>query len=279
MNIQIEIGTDKQKELIKEEINYVLSEFANEDFEVVVPKDFDKHIQTKIDNDRFISNRSSLNQLVMGKLIRENYLVINPILYTEYFNKQIRATCYSHEYHHVVNKKRLVNNTDNPKDKKLISLLNFLFDEYSSNRFAFERTKKLYVTNQTYENYYKEISTGHFENLSNPEIYNKQFDNMISDFQTRHISIMELVGKIEFLIERYSIELVSYFSIVDSLGFTPEVVSDANMNLIKLYRESYKNGDYLFDDKLLYIEKYLRGFGISIENHESGLYYNVFKRE
>lgn len=279
MNIQVDIGTDEQKELIKAEINYVLFDFKNEDFEIVVPADFDEHIRTKINDNRFLSNRTSLNQLVMGKLIGENHLVINPIIYKKGFNEPIRANFYLHEYHHIVNKKRLGFHSDNPKDKKLFSLLVFLFDEYSSNRFAFEKTKELYETDQTYENYYNEISTGHYENLTKSEIYADRFDSLILDFQTRKISIMEFVGEIEPLIERYSVELVSYFSIVDSFEIVPKVVSSVNLNLIERIRESYENKSYLFEKDIECIEKYLTGFGISIETHEHGLYYNVFNRE
>ena len=279
MNINIEIGTEEEKKLIKEEINYVLSDFKNENFEIVVPIDFDKHIQSKLGDDRFISNRSELNQLVMGKLIGENHLVLNPKIYTEYFNEQIRANYYSHEFHHILNKKRLVLNGLNPKDKKLISLINFMFDEYSSNRFAFDRTKLLYSFDQTVEDYHSSIATGHFENFSNPQIYSSRIDSLIVEFQTRRISIMEFVGKIEPLIERFSVELVSYFSIVDSLAIDPELVNPSIMSLIEILRESYRNGISSFENQIPRVEEYLRIFGISVENHENGLYYNVFERE
>lgn len=279
MDIYIEIGTEEQKKLIKEEINYVLSEFKNEDFEIVVPLDFDKHIQLKLGDDRFISNRSALNQLVMGKLIGDNHLVLNPIIYTEYFSEQIRANYYSHEFHHILNKKRLVLDGLNPRDKKLISLINFMFDEYSSNRFAFDRTKLLYVFDQTYKDYYSNIATGHFENFTNRQIYTSRIDSLIVAFQTRKISIIEFVGEIEPLIERYSIELVSYFSIVDSLEIDPELVNPSNIRLIEILRESYRNGILSFESYISSVEKYLRSFGISVENHDNGLYYHVFERE
>lgn len=279
MNIEVEIGTDEQKELIKEEINYVLSDFKNEDFEIVVPIDFDKHIQKRLNDDRFISSRSSLNQFVMGKQIGENHIAINPILYTENINGQIRANYYLHEYNHFANKRRFVIKTKNSRDKKLISFLISPFDEYSSNRFAFERTKKLYDLNKSYEEFFKTNSIGHSENFSNSEIYSNKFDDLIYEYQIRNISIMEFVGKIEPLIERYSIELISYFSIIDSFEIDPINVNITDLSLIELFRESYKSGNYSFENKIPFIEKYLRTFGISIENHENGLYYNVFERE
>ena len=120
MKIIVEIGTDEQKELIKEEIYYILSEYKEEAFEIVIPENFDEHIQNKLSDYRFQSYRSSLNQLVMGKLIGENHLVFNPILYTEFFNATIRTTYFLHEYHHIINKKRIINSSANPRDKKLI---------------------------------------------------------------------------------------------------------------------------------------------------------------
>lgn len=290
----VQIGTKRQKELIKNELTF-FEKFLEVNkldyliYKIIIPKDFDDTVQRLTGNKHFKSVRREVGQIVMGKTIKkdEQFILVFPrYIFSEDFDNQIRFIYYLHELNHTIIK------IQSPKksnvDLRINELLNsliFLYDEYYVNRKAIEVTNTLFESkSELFLKHIKEMPKSYIENLAKKGFYYRKIKRDILKFKLWLLSIDELISHIQPLIKSFSLYLLYFFSYYDNFESLIEFPRKLNSckfynnktkELINYFRTKYRNDEFDLENDVNLIENYLFNFGLKLENTKEGLYYHV----
>lgn len=222
----VEIGTERQKELIKNELTFFekfleVNQLDYLIYKIIIPKDYNDAVRKLTGYRRFESVRRNVNQVVMGKTIRKDdkfILVFPKYIFSAGFDNQIRFIFYLHELNHVV---RIIQTAEESRrDLRINELLNslfFLYDEYYVNRKAIEITNNLFESkSELLLKHMEEMPKSYIDNLARKDFYYKKIKKDILKFKFRFLSIGELISRIQPFIKSFSLYLLYFFSYYDN---------------------------------------------------------------
>ncbi|MBL8090557.1 MAG: hypothetical protein KF758_02020 [Anaerolineales bacterium] len=292
MDIIIEVGTDEQKHLIKQELQYAF-EILPKDFiqsiqleKIIVPIDFQFEIN-KLENTKTYKSLRGLGANiinVLGRIVEvENgyVIVLSPSLYTETQDSQTRLLTVFHELHHLVNKKSFpkIINTSFVSGMYLENMYR-LYDEYSSDYFAF-RMLDTYFPSKT-ELWEKQISSnmnGLLELITDKSYY-EHIKQEIESFRI-HANVDLFLNRIKKHIDEMGITLAHTFSLAH---FYPDKISRENLlksnfvngktfAIMEFFREKQSQNETDLKDGLHLIIAFFENFGVRFEDIDNDNYY------
>jgi hypothetical protein len=140
VDIQVEIGTPEQQEVIKAELQMVLSWMGDEFIDsidlhqIIIPVDFDALVNRLLNITWYTSDRI---QRCIGKVIEsegKNYILMSYIMYTDFMTFGKRCHFIMHELHHLVNRKQFtIPEFAGTSTSRYTNLISIMFDEYNAN--------------------------------------------------------------------------------------------------------------------------------------------------
>lgn len=289
MKIIVEIGTEEQKKLIEKElsvVNAISSHFEAPPkiAQIIVPTNFDDKVNESQGSNNYKSLRG---HFAVAKNIFTNdgvCLIFSKHLFTNDHDNLTRLQIIFHEYVHAVNKDRFpAIETESASKKSYLMHLYALFDEYDANRKSFEVVGELFPD---VSHRYKFNNNNHLKYFIKSLLDSnktKKLREEISKFRL-HADVNLFLGNIEPIFDELSMSIIYSFAYIDSkdklkkvepLLFKSDFINSKTEELICFYREKFNNGDpYLFDGVRL-IEKFMKNFGIRLEDTSQGLYCHV----
>jgi hypothetical protein len=284
-NITIKIGTEVQKDIIKQEIKSFI-EIIDKIFKtwfdaVLVPEDFEQEVRKLVANDCYSARRGGI--YVLGKFIKSDYgrtLVLNPFMFTESFDTQVRFHFYLHETNHYINS---LNKTDfgclSKSNQAYMENFSLFYEEYCSERFSlsicgklFTEKTKIYLDNLT------DCYQGHLDLISNSQKLFFNIRKVLNDFSS-HGDGDKFLKDITPIIEPV---LLSFFYILALKIVMPDIaeisLSDLSppfnqlpsIEVANLCHESYPEN--LNPEKDIdIIKKFFYQFGFEFKDYPFGL--------
>lgn len=283
MEIQVQIGSVNDRKHIEEEISSIVGAFyqsdRNKQPRFLIPVNFDEAISILTNDTQFSSTRTSKNQLVMGKTISDQgIIVINPLLYGEHFDYQIRSTIYHHEYFHFSYERQLFSYDLSKKHGQYLSFLEFYLEEFMALQHGINATIEIFVSKtEKLEWFLNLMAQGHYENLKNRKIYHDSFIDLINNFKHKHLDLEEFLKAIFSKIRSYTLELISFTAYLSGLDASTkfEAVDDEFFNtttrkISKILVEFSSDSLNIVD-----LDMYFRSFGITLNDTDEGVYWEV----
>jgi len=181
VEIIVEVGTEEQQNLIKEELSLVevvIEKYSCTDklLKIIVPQDFDAKINEIKETTSYKSSREI--QYAIAKTLSTNngrILVISPHIYTIDYDSQTRALTYIHETLHIINEDGLpeISSVKHSERQFFYNLL-IMFDEYYVNRKSIELCNNIFPSkSRMYKKHIISELKGHLKALKNNFLYNK----------------------------------------------------------------------------------------------------------
>lgn len=282
MEIEVQIGDSEIKKQIIEEVSIVIGDYydkENGEPKYLIPNDFNQAVAKLTYDQTYQSSRSNVNHLVLGKTIRDKgVIVINPVLFTENFDFQIRSTIYHHEYFHFLYKLENINYDLNTKQGQIKSFLDFYLEEFGALRHGIKASKDSFTKASDKLAWFLNLEAeGHYKNLKNKAVYFKFFSEIIFKYKHHQIQLEDFLRQLFPRIRSYTLELLSFsayseglndklsFEIEDDELFTKK--SRTIIGILKRYRSR--------EIENINIDKYLEIFGISLKDTDEGLWWGV----
>lgn len=291
MEIEIEIGSNDQKELIASELKNIKTLIGHLDpspliTHLIVPRDFDEKVNKIQGTESYHSKRR--HNIALAKNIDTESgicLVFSRDLYTDLHDKFTRLHIYCHELFHAFNKIRFPSLiTKSYSEYQYLANLYTLFDEYDANRKSFKFVEKIFPdTSPRYK----------FDH----RIYLKRFIKSLLDSSEHYdkirweITKFRIHGKVDSYSDRInpyfddvSKSIVYVYSYIDHwnklqrlqpLLMQSKFINKKTMDLIDFFRLKFdeNNPDLLDGDYI--ISNFMENFGMRFEDTKEGLYCHV----
>lgn len=292
MEIDIEIGSEEDKELIKQELDLIISAFPDDYFQttqlqkVIIPFNFQSEI-IKLENvDTYKATRDYGGNTanVLGKIVKiENgfVIVLSPILYTQDQDSQTRMQTIFHEFFHAANRRDFPKTLNVPYVSGIYyDKLYSLYDEYSCDCFASKMVDTIFSTKS--ELWEKHISTdiqGFVEVITN-KIYYDNLREEIKAFRI-HNDTNRFLERTREQINEMIFTLVHTFSLAhcypdrishDILLKSP-FVNKKTFALMDYLKEKESKAEKRLDDGLDLMIDFFENFAIRYEYVDSKRYY------
>lgn len=282
MEIEVQIGDSVIKEQIIEEVSIVIGDYYAQKYnepKFLIPENFNQAVAEMTKDQTYESSRSNVNHLVLGKTIRDKgVIVINPVLFNENFDYQIRSTIYHHEYFHFLFEFKEIEYDLNTKQGQINSFLDFYVEEYGALRHGIRATKDTFQTATSRLTWFLNfMAEGHYKNIKNSTVYYQFFSELIFKYKHHQIQLEDFLSQIFPKIRSYTLELLSFsayseglnnelsFQIEDDEIFTTK--SRSIIEILDRYRS--KEGE------IVNFDNYLGAFGISFKDTTKGLWFGV----
>jgi len=293
MEIIIEIGTDEQKQLIQQELAFLDEVIENSDppvnlHQVIVASDFQLKINELEGTDTYKASRGEgsmrINAMARVAKLKDGFaIVLSPLLYSELQDTQTRLFTVFHEVHHIINKRDFppIPSESYVKAQYLHNLYS-LYDEYSSDRFAYGLLDKVFDSKSHFWDSFVRSETDGFIGLITDPKYYDGIRNEIQAFRL-HANVELFLNKTRRYFYEVAISLAHIWALSHhypdrvakaSLLRSP-FVNDrtiALMEYLKNKREHQSND--LFDGVDL-ITDFMINFGMKFEHRDYGFYCHV----
>jgi acyl carrier protein len=293
MEIIIEIGTDEQKLLIEQELR-TIELVANEIKppvelkQIIVPSNF----QAKINNLESIDTYKSTRGLgvtsidVVGRIVKlkDGFgIVLAPSLYTEHHDSQTRLFITLHEFYHLINKRDFLPIPSDPYVTSLYSHnLYCLYDEYSSDRFAFGMVDELFPVKSDYWNAFLTTDVQGFIEIITDLGYYNHIRAEISAFRNHanvdlffkntqhHFDEMAITLTHTFSLAHHHPDKISHETLLKSI-----FVNDKTVALMDYFRTKTERRESNLDDGMKLIIAFMENFGVRFEQRDYGGYCHI----
>lgn len=289
MDIIVEIGTEAQKELLRQEIIFIVDEYSHIDFhypvQIVIPQDFQATSQKLLNDNNYQSNRPYGNYrvTVLGKTITTNegvVIVLSSDLYTDLHDTMTRASVILHELNHVLNKQwlpKLENTIPITASVQYLAFLYPLFDEYVADRETYQAMDQRfnkpsilwvnYISNE-FENFKKAFQTStYFEKIKiaiSKSRFHHDVDLFFNDIAESVSNILSLLAHTSAYCHHFS-EIFSLKDIPSSYLLTSDTIL-----LIDYLDKKYKSRDFDLSDGCEIAAKFCELFGFRLYDREDG---------
>jgi hypothetical protein len=292
IDIVVEVGTDEQKEAIKEELLMVF-EWIGEEFlkfielsQIIIPADFDATVNRLQGTNWYTSDRI---QRCVGKVIEldvGNVIIMSHITYSEFFDLGKRCKFLFHEICHLANRKNFTipEYTHTAKSRHL-NTIGIMYDEYTANRFSFKISEKLTgIASNITEEVEKEYQ-GHMSSIQDDEQYylplKITYQQWYEDGDT-HRMLSQAYQFIDAAIK----DVTYCYSMADSFDSIKEdfdnrksmFLNESTVELFKLLRkwETSEEAKIDFDDGIVAMESFMAtSFGITFTDDDNGERFNL----
>lgn len=285
MEINIEIGSSEQKELIASEFEFVRD--LCEQFEsppsicgIWVADDFDKTVNELQGTNNYTSNRGHVAIAKNVYVGDETALVFSKILFTEFHDNHTRLQFILHELCHTLNKMNFPKTEGQPAYVEYLSYLYTLFDEYWANRWSFEITEQVFGNvSPLYKKLTRSSTFGFLRGIIEIENDYSHIKSEIFKFRF-HGNVVLFMGNIRRSVDEILKSLVYFYSYFhhykkySKLESFIDVSTDAGKKgklLVEFFRQKYENNDVNIFDGILIIEELLKCFGFQYEDQDGGL--------
>ncbi|MBY5960130.1 hypothetical protein KUV50_18400 [Membranicola marinus] len=282
MEIEVQIGNSEIKKQIIDEVSIVIGDYydkENGEPKYLIPDDFKQAVVELTEDQTYKSSRPNENHLVLGKTIRDKgVIIINPVLFTEKFDSQIRSTIYHHEYFHFLYELKDREYDLNTKHGQIKSFLDFYLEEYGALRHGINATKDTFSTVTDRLVWFLNLmAEGHYENIKNKSIYYQFFSELILKYKYHQIQLNDFLRQIFPKVRSYTLELLSFSAYSESLNnelsfqIEDDELFTTKTRTIAEVLDSYGSKE----EDILNIDKYLGAFGISLKDTVEGLWWGV----
>ena len=290
MKITIEVGTEEQKELIRQELLFIaeLCETIENPPKITgiwVPSDFDNTVNILQGTTDYVSERGHL--AVAKNVIQEQgtALVFSPLLFTDSHDNQTRLQIYLHEFWHTLNKQIF---PEIPKDSlakyEYFQTIYILYDEYSANRKSFELTEKGFPNaSDRYKRLTRNSVTGFLRDIIKAEKHYQYILKEIFKFRL-HANVSLFLKNTRDIFDLIAKSLVYFYSYVHHYQKHERLIKFLNgskfvdenaFSLVDFLKTKYEEGDTDLVDGLIYLKNFMKKFGIEFEDKPEGLYCHV----
>ncbi len=288
-NIIIKVGSDAQKKVVKQEINYfvkIMNEVIKGWFDaVVIPEDFEQEVRRLTSRDDYSAKRGG--GLTLAKFITSDYgktLVLNPWLYTEAFDTQIRFHLYFHETKHFFCS---LNKTDfsnlSKSNKAYMETISFFYEEYCSERFSLSLCDKLFSKkSQLFLKHLEDYCNGYIDLISDSQKFLSNIRKVLDDFKY-HADGDRFIKDIKPIIEP---AIYSFFYISAFKKTLPDIAEKSlselsspfnqtpSIEMANLCHESYPK-DLNPDKDMNKIKRFISQFGFEYKDIPFGLFVKI----
>jgi hypothetical protein len=215
MKIEIEIGDSDLKNQITEEINLVIGDYYSNETAIprfIIPLDFQEKVRVISGDNTYQASRQSSNQSALAITFKDKgVIILNPELYKNPIDIQIRANVYHHEYFHFLYKTNTMEYNFNTKKGQYESFVNLYIEEFKAIRHGLKFAKKCFAnSSEPFKSFLKLALEGHYKNLTNRGLYHTAIKNEIIKYKYRNCTLEDLLGKVFPKIKSYSLELISF---------------------------------------------------------------------
>lgn len=293
MEINIEIGTEKQKHLIEQELELIkkVVEECKPPInlsKIIVPSDFEAKINELegIETYKAVRGLGSSNINANARIVKLNdgyAIVISPNTYSDFHDTQTRYFIALHELFHIINKRDFPKILEDSYVKaRYLDNIYSLYDEYSSDRFAYSLVESIFPSKSKYWKKSVDNDIEGFIGLINDSKYYDSIRHEIEAFRT-HAEIEIFCDNTREYIDELAISLAHIFSLFhhypDKISrsklLESPFVNEKTFNLMEYYKDKYeqKNTD-LFDGIELIID-FMMNFGFKFEHRNYGGYCHV----
>lgn len=293
MEIIIEVGNDKQKEIIRKELDYYVNiidelEIKPNISQIIIPENFDQFVND-IENRSDYSSKQGIDGAsvyALAKMIKsENGIVIalHSFLYTASFDKMIRSFILLHEIGHAFNEKLF---PEIPIDsivlKNYFDVLYHFYDEYFADRFAYRVMGVIFDGQSTLWNKFIEDNTEKFFSVASDDQYYDLIREEIKFFRI-HKNEQLFIDGIMDLIYVVSETTIHGFSRFHHLGKTsndldiPKSIyfNASTFILVNYYKKKFEAVDRDLSDGIDVIREYMKNFGILLEEDNDGEFITI----
>lgn len=293
MVFEIEIGTEEQKKMIEQEFD-LIKRIADECqppinlLKIIVPWDFEAKINEIEGVDTYRSVRglglSCITANARITKINDGYaIILSSNNYSDANDTQTRCFTLLHELHHIINKQDFpeIPNDSYVKAQYLYNLYN-IYDEYSSDRFAYSVVEDIFSKESEYwKNSINDQIVG-FTSIINDPIYYTSIRREIKSFRT-HADIHLFFRNIREYFDELFISIAHIFSLFHQ--YTDKIsrskllespfINEKCFNLMEYLKNKHEKKDNnLFDGNELIIE-FMTNFGVKFEHRDYGGYCHV----
>lgn len=293
MEFEIEVGTDDQKLQIIKELDFL--KLVTEQIEplsqllkVIVASNFSEKVNSMEKLNSYRANRGmgacAINVMARVTKLNDGYaILLSPSLYSEDQDSQTRLFIIFHELHHLINKRNLNPIPENPNVKNnYLHTLHFLYDEYTSDRFAYQIVDQLFPIKSAIWGNLILVSKEGYIDSSTDNIYYDHLKKEISAFRI-HANGDLFMERIRQYVDEMGIILVHAFSLFhycadevfgNSLR-NSKFVNDKTFALMNYLKCKYDKKDVNLIDGIDLIIGLMENFGFRFEQRDIGFYCHV----
>jgi hypothetical protein len=293
MDIFVEIGTEDQKELIKSELLLIetildICQSLAKVKQVIVPQNFDAKIDELLNtNSLYKSQRET--QVAVAKVLKFDdgiTIIINPLLYTIGYDGQIRLLIYIHETFHAINGDRFpIIQSQSPSDRRNLSNLNVMYDEYCAVRISLEIVEKNFLSkSQLYKRHVSAAFKSQIRALINEKIYYEKIKREILRFRLFLTNIEQHLEVVGSIFDQAIKDIAYSYAYIDykprNKRFEPILLKSKFINnnsrlLIEFIRSKYQDNDFDLIGGLNLMANVMTNFGLKFEDIPTGEYCHV----
>ena len=290
MKIVIEIGTEEQKRLIKDELSIIEGICEMMDGQVPicgiwVTENFDITVNELQGTCDYVSKRG---HQAVGKNIHiggKTALVFSRELYTDWHDSQTRMQFMIHELYHAVNREIFPQiPKESPSAQEYLSNLYVLYDDYWANRKSFEMVNLVCPEKSLiYNELVKKCINGFSEFISNThqqyntlkveiESFRHHRDLNIFIYNTRNI--FDSISKATVYLFSYIHHFKEYHSIIDVIEKS-QFGHKSIMSIGNIFKNNYDVGSTDVSEGLSHLMEYMEKFAIKLEDREGLMWFTV----
>ena len=292
VDIIIQIGTDEQKEGIRQELE-VIEKVTQEiglldDFrQIIVASDFESTVNALEGIDTYRATRGidqGVNAIARVTKMPDGYaIVLSPLIYTKAHDSQTRFFVFFHELSHLINKKRFSSiPEDNRANSAYLHSLYFLFDEYDSDRFAISLCEQSFKEKSEFWEAFITSEILGFRDFIKDRRY---YDSLLAEINSfrDHASVDVFLKNTQPYWDPMAIHLAHFFAFVHEYpdrALVSDVLDSPFVNAKTLALMHYfeiKENNHIADlsDGIEVITDFMTNFGMRFEPQGEGLYYHV----
>lgn len=290
MKIVLEIGTEKQRQLIADEfgiIGEICKDLSNPPpiCGIWVPDNFAKTVNELQGTNNYIAERRHVAIAKNFYVGNEIALVFSRELYTDNHDNHTRMQIILHEFCHAINKIAFPSPpNDSLANLEYLQNLYILFDEYWANRWSFELTERIYPSiSERYKRLTRCSVVGFLRDIVQSEndyqyikmeIRKFRFHNNVDLFLENTRENFDIIAK----------SLVYFFSLVHHnpkysrvLKFlsSSRFVGESALALVEFFREKYEQRQVEISEGLVYLQNFMERFGVRFEDRGSRFYCTI----
>lgn len=293
MDINIQIGNEKEKALIKQEMEFFVEVInklphTSKIFQIIIPENFSEKVNELENRSDFTGSHgitgSTVVVLAKNILVSNNiFIVLNPLLYFGDSDSMIRSFILFHEVAHVINSDRFPTiPTDSFSQRSYLGNLNILFDEYFADRLAYTIADKFFneptegwnkFINNSIENYWAVSSNSQYYQQIKTEIDSFRFHGDIELFmKLTHESVSVVtVATVHGFARYHHIE----HSLQDFIIQSSHFINSKTIKLMDYFKFKYDYSEIDLSDGVDLMYNYLSNFGVIFEDRQEGGYLKV----